>query len=131
MITDFTFYLEIKLVKKVALLVVIPCAILPIMMAAAGIMSIPFTPFLFKYDFVLFSMLYLIYGYGLYLSWEIHRKVLPFFIFLSHLFVLVAYTFGVQAGWMGYVSVFSIIVTSVSNQYYRVGHGECNECRML
>jgi hypothetical protein len=128
MATDSHFYSEKEPFKKIALLFTIPCAILPVIMATAGLMSIPFAPLLFKYDFIVFGVLYLVYTYGLFLSWQMHRTWLPFSVFALHLATLVIYIFFVQVEWLGYVSVVSIMGTSICNQYFRVGSFECNEC---
>jgi hypothetical protein len=128
MIKDFLFYSERRPFRKMALLFTIPCAILPIMIASAGIMTIPFSPLLFKYDFVLFGMVYMVYGYGLFLSWQVHRKLLPILIFVFHLIALSTFIYLPLVEWLGYPPIFSIILTSISNQYFRVGSFECNEC---
>lgn len=88
MILNSMFYLETRPLKKIALLFTIPCGILPIMMAIAGMMSTPVSPLIFKYDFLLFGVLYLIYCYGLFLSWKVHRKWVPAALLTVHLVVL-------------------------------------------
>ncbi len=128
MLIDTLFFAEKSPVRKVALLLTIPCAILPILMATATMMAIPFTPMLFKYDVVLFAFVYLLYGFGLFLSWSSHRKAFPILLFILHLIVLSIYSFSNQFEWLGYTSIISIIATSVSNQYFRMGSADCNEC---
>lgn len=127
MIQDSVFFSEKGTFRKTALLFTIPCAILPIMMAAAGLMSVPFTPLLFQYDYVLFGSVYGVYLYGLYLSWRTHRKLLPFGLFAINLLSVLVFMFGNQAEWLGYSSVISIMATSVTNQYFRAGSVSCNE----
>ena len=127
MIQDSVFLSERKLFRKTALLLTIPCAILPIMLATAGLMSVPFAPLLFQYDYVLFGLIYGIYFYGLYLSWQTHGKRLPFGLFTIHLLSVFAFVFGNQAEWLGYLSAISIMVTSISNQYFRVGSIACSK----
>jgi MerC mercury resistance protein len=128
MIYDPIFHDEHARIKKIALLFTIPCAILPIMMATAGIMSLPFDPMLFQFDFLLYGLVYALYIYGLLLSWKSHRKFQPAMIFIIHLVSLTYYLINDQEEWSGYCSAFSIIATSVVNQYFRIGNGECVEC---
>ena len=127
MIQDSVFFLERKVIRKAALLLTIPCAILPIMLATAGLMSKPVSPLLFHRDYILFGLIYGIYFYGLYLSWQTHRKLLPLGLFAMNILSLFAFAFANQAEWLGYLSVMSIMATSVSNQYFRVGSIACNE----
>lgn len=131
MASDSLFYSERGLLRKTALLFTIPCAILPILMATAGFLSMPFTPLFFKYDFILFSCVYALYGYGLFVSWQTHKSLVPFFIFMPHLVVTFIYAFYVPAQWLGYVAVITIIATSASNQYFRMGYFECNDCAIV
>lgn len=128
MITDSLFHTERNPLRKIAMLLTIPCAILLIMVASAGVMSIPFKPLFFENDFVLFGIVYLLYGYGLFLSFKVHRNLMPFLFFISHIAVILIYIFQRQAAWIGYVSIISIMLTSVSNQYYRTGSIECKDC---
>lgn len=128
MASDSLFYTERDLLKKTALLFTIPCAILPILMATAGFLSIPFTPLFFKYDFILFGCIYALYGYGLFVSWQAHKNLVPFLIFLLHLVATFIYAFYVPAQWLGYVAVMTVIAASASNQYFRMGSLECNDC---
>lgn len=85
MTQDLVFQSEKRVLNKIALLFTVPCAILPVMMATAGVISVPFAPMFFQYDFLLFGSIYAIYTYGLYLSWQKHRKFLPFLLFVIHL----------------------------------------------
>jgi hypothetical protein len=128
MSVDSLFHTERDFFKKTSLLFTIPCAILPILMATAGFLSIPFTPLFFKYDFILFSCIYTIYGYGLFVSWQAHRSLVPLVLFILHLIVTFMYAFYTPAQWLGYLAVISIIATSASNQYFRMGSFECNDC---
>ncbi len=129
--TDSLFYSERKPVKKIALLLTIPCAIFPILIAAGSIMSIPYgSPMFFKYESVFFGVLYFFYAYGLYLSWQMHRKLLPVAFFVLHLIALFTFAFLAQAEWLGYIPFLSIMAASVSNQYFRTGSFECKECSM-
>jgi hypothetical protein len=128
MITDSLFFSEKKPLKKIALLFTIPCAILPAILATAGLMSIPFKPLFFKYDFFVFGASHIVYAYGLFLSWQLHRTCLPFGLFALHLVSLFLYVFLAQVEWVGYVSILSIMGTSLINQYFRVGSLECSEC---
>ncbi len=131
MATDSLFYTQKAPIKKIALLFTIPCAILPILMATAGFLSIPFTPLFFKYDFVLFGGIYGLYGYGLFVSWQAHKSLIPFLIFILHLAITFIYAFYAPAQWLGYVSVISVIAASASNQYFRMGSFECNDCSVI
>lgn len=128
MIADSLFHTEKKPVKKMALLFTIPCAILPVLIATSGLMSIPFAPLFFKYDFIFFIGIYCVYSYGLLLSWHLHRRWIPFVIFTLHLLALTGFIFFSQAGWLGYAAIIGILGTSVSNQYFRVGSFVCTEC---
>lgn len=128
MIFDSVFHNEHAWTRKIALLFTIPCAILPIMMSTAGFMSLPFGPMLFQFDFLLYGLVYLIYGYGLVLSWKTHGKLQPALLFMMHLVFLAYYIIIGQGEWSGYISVFSIIATSVVNQYLRIGNSECADC---
>ena len=125
--TDSIFFLEKKPVKKIALLFTIPCAIVPVMFAAAGLMSIPFGSLLFRFDFILFGAIYSIYFYGLLVSWQLHKNWIPFSLFAVNLLSLLFFIFHNPTEWLGYICVFSIMATSVSNQYFRVGTFACNE----
>ncbi len=126
---DSIFYSERKTVRKIALLLTIPCAIFPILMAAGSIMSIPGgSPIFFKHEPAFFGVLYFFYAYGLYLSWQKHRKLLPAAFFLLHLAAIFGFVVFAQAEWLGYTCFLSIMSTSVSNQYFRTGSFECKEC---
>ncbi|MBS1666969.1 MAG: hypothetical protein JST58_06300 [Bacteroidetes bacterium] len=128
MVIDSIFYSQNKPIKKIALLLTIPCAIVPIMMATAGIMSIPFSPIFFRYDFILFGILYLWYAFGLLLSWRVHRHWIPISFFLCHVGLLFSFDYFKQSDWIAYATIASIIATSLSNQYFRLGSFECTEC---
>lgn len=127
MIIDSLFHRENKPLRKLAFLVTIPCAILPILIATAGFMSIPFEPLFFKNDIYLFSFIYLVYTYGLFLSWQYHRKWTPAILFAIHLISQFAFVKWGQFEWLGYLPIMTIIGTSLLNQYYRVGSLECND----
>lgn len=129
MILDTLFYTEKKLARKIAMLVTIPCAILPILVATAGIMSIPFSPLFFHHDYLLFGGIYAVYFFGLFLSWQTHKKWISFALFLVHLSSVFVFIFDDQAEWLAYVSITSIMATSISNQYFRIGSVACDkEC---
>lgn len=113
---------------KVALLITVPCAIFPILFSTAGLMTIPFEPLIFENDFIIFLAIYLLYVYGLLLSWFRHKEWLPFFVFVAHTILMMLYIFSLQQTWLAYLSIFSIMGTSVANQYFRNGMLECNEC---
>lgn len=127
-LTDKAFHTESNPFRKIALLLTIPCAILPIIMATGGMMTAFKEPTFFKNDFILFGLVYLIYVYGIVLSWKIHRKIVPFVILLIHLASLFYYSVISPIEFLGYVAVVSIMATSIVNQYYRTGSFECNEC---
>lgn len=127
MLLDTIFYSEKNLLRKIALLVTIPCAVLPIMMATAGLMSAAIKPILFQYDFVLFCLVYIIYGYGLIISYKLHRVIYPLLVFLIHVCSILFFVFEFRANWLGYLSIGSIMATSLTNQYYRIGSVACNE----
>jgi hypothetical protein len=128
MITDNVFHTERRVFRKVALLLTIPCAILPMMMASAGLMSIPFEPMFFRYDWLLWLSVYGIYASGLYFSWQHHKKFIPGILFLLHVACLCFYLCAGQMDLFGYTTILSIIITSVFNQYFRVGSLECEVC---
>jgi hypothetical protein len=131
MASDSLFYIERNLLKKTALLFTIPCAILPVLMATSSFLSIPFTPLFFKYDYILFSCIYLLYGYGLFVSWQAHKSLVPFVIFILHLVITFVYAFYSPIQWLGYLAVITIIATSAANQYFRMGSFECNDCAVI
>ncbi len=111
------------------MLITIPCAILPIMMATGGMLSIPFSPLLFRYDFLLFSVVYVTYSAGLYFSWQQHHRLIPFLVFIVHACALAGFVFIAHPEWLSYLSILSIMATSLSNQYYRTGSTACAECQ--
>jgi hypothetical protein len=125
MILDALFYSEKKPIRKIALLFTIPCAILPIMLATAGLLSTPLNPLFFEHDYLIFGAIYLVYFYGLFLSWQTHRKWIPFALFLVHLLFVFAFIFGEQTNWLVYLSIITIITTSLTNQYFRLGSTAC------
>jgi hypothetical protein len=132
MILDTLFYSEKKPFKKIALLFTIPCAILPVMLATAGLLSTPFAPLFFEHDYLLFGAIYTLYFYGLFLSWQMHKKWVPFILLLVHLLFVLAFIFGEQTNWLVYLSIVTIMTTSLSNQYFRMGSTACsNDCGLL
>ena len=128
MIIDNIFHEERRTFRKLALLSTIPCAILPIAMAGAGLMSVPFEPMLFPYDWILWTTIYIVYAWGLYFSWLHHKRLLPAIIFLLHLLSIGMYILSGQPEQAGFMSILSIVITSVANQYFRVGSLECEAC---
>jgi prepilin signal peptidase PulO-like enzyme (type II secretory pathway) len=127
-LADNAFHTESNPIRKIALLLTIPCAILPVIMATGGMMTAFNEPTLFKNDFILFGIVYLVYVYGIGLSWKIHRKIVPSAILLLHFASLFYYSVINPLEYLGYAAVVSIMATSIVNQYYRVGSFECNEC---
>lgn len=124
---DSVFYFERNLFKKTALLLTIPCAIQPILLAVIGMMSLSTTPLLFQYDYLIFGCIYSVYFYGLYLSWQVHFKILPFGLFGIHLISIFLFNTNNEPEWLGYLSIISIMATSISNQYFRLGTIACND----
>ncbi len=127
MIVDTVFYNEKSIFRKTALLVTIPCAILPVLMASSLLMSPWHKPVLFKGDFLLAIPVYVVYLIGLYLSYKKHNKWNPTMLFVLHLVALVAVQQRAYPALMPYVAIFSLILTSVMNQYYRTGSPACDE----
>lgn len=128
MVTDALFYSEKRLFNKTALLLTKPCAILPVMMATGGMLSMPFSPMLFRYDFILYGLVYIVYSSGIYLSWRQHRSPIPFIILGIHITDLIFYVFSGSPDWVSYLAILSIMATSLSNQYFRSGSIECHKC---
>lgn len=127
MVTDTLFHTEKQSFRKIALLFTIPCAILPVLFTASVFMSIPFGGILFNGDFILFTPVYIVYGYGLIISRQMHRKTIPFLVFMLHAVSLMLYIFWRQASWLSYSIILTIIATSAVNQYYRFGVFSCTE----
>jgi len=127
MIIDTVFYNEKSVFRKTALLVTIPCAILPVMLASSLLMSPWHKPVLFKGDYFLAIPVYILYTAGLYLSYVKHNKWIPALLFVLHLVALIAVKQGAYPALMPYVAIFSLILTSVMNQYYRTGSPACDE----
>jgi hypothetical protein len=127
MFKDFIFHSERNLLRKLALLLTIPCAILPIIFSTAGLMSGHIQPMLFSGDYVLFGFVYLLYFYGLLVSFRAHRKIIPYLIFALHVCLMVVFTRGAKENWWAYLSIVSSMATSVVNQYYRIGSIVCND----
>ena len=128
MLIDNLFHSERHAVRRIALLATVPCAILPVMMACAGWMSLPFEPMLFRGDWLLWMLIYGFYLAGLYLSWRHHRKWIPFLVFLLHGIGLGIYLFDGQPEWAGYAAILGVMATSLVNQYFRVGSVTCVDC---
>jgi len=131
MVLDTLFHSERNKLKKIALLLTIPCAIFPILAAVSGMMTAFSSPLIFKYDYWLFGLIYCFYTAGLFFSWRAHKKIYPFLIFLVHLSSVFYYSWKNDPDWMPYVAIVTIILTSLINQYYRVGSFECQECENL
>lgn len=126
--TDQSFHAESHPLKKAALLLTIPCAIVPIMIASAGMMVAWSSPLLFSGDFFLYGIAYMLYLYGLLLSYRVHRNLVPFALISLHLACLAIYILAGQPEWSGYATVFSLMLTSIVNQYFRNGSLDCAEC---
>jgi hypothetical protein len=125
---DISFHAERHPLKKTAVLLTIPCAIAPMLIAASGLMVAWTSPLLFDGDFVLFGIIYAMYIYGLILSYRVHRNPAPYLVASLHIGSLAAYLFAGQPEWSGYATVCSLMVTSIVNQYYRNGSTECATC---
>jgi hypothetical protein len=125
---DHSFHQESRPLQKLAYLLTIPCAIVPIMISAAVLMYAFREPVFFRCDFLPFSILYLLYGYGLWLSWNRHRNVVPLLLFIMHLVSLIWFAVIEPLEWLGYIVVVSVMVTSIVNQYFRYGSFECADC---
>lgn len=113
--------------RKAALLITIPCAIFPILMAAYGMIQPEGEELLFRYDRLFFGIIYLLYGYGLYLSWQVHRKLTPALVFIVHLVAVVLLAIYPRQDWLAYVVLVGLIATSLVNQYYRLGIWGCDD----
>jgi hypothetical protein len=125
---DQSFHRETRPLRKAAYLLTIPCAIVPILISAAVWMYAFREPVFFRYDFLPFSTLYLLYGYGLFLSWKMHRNPLPILLFAVHLVSLIWFAGIKPLDWLGYIVVVSVMCTSMVNQYFRYGSFECADC---
>jgi hypothetical protein len=127
MLLDQIYHGERNWFRKTTLLLTIPCAIFPILLAVFGMMQPEGSPLFFAHDKILFAGIYLLYGAGLLFSFLRHRRLVPFFIFALHIGSLAAlHAFPVQ-DWIAYIVLLSIIFTSLANQYYRVGVVYCGE----
>ncbi|HVM88817.1 MAG TPA: MerC domain-containing protein [Puia sp.] len=131
MVVDSLFYLEKNWFRKISLLITIPCAILPMLMAVSGLMTAFSSPLFFKHDYLLFAAVYLVYASGLYFSWQAHKKIYPILIFLAHLAGVFIAIKEPNSAWLPYFAIITLILTSVVNQYYRVGSFECKDCADL
>lgn len=127
MIVDALFLNEKSAFRKIALLITIPCAILPIIMAASLLMTNNDAPQLFSGDKWLALPVYLFYVAGLYFSYRLHRKLWPFTLFIIHILFLLAVQEGLWKTGMPYLAIFSILITSVVNQYLRTGSPACDD----
>jgi hypothetical protein len=125
---DHSFHRETRPLRKVAYLLTIPCAIVPILIAAAVLMYAFREPVFFRFDFIPFSILYFVYGYGLFLSLSKHKNPIPILLFILHLLSLAWFAFVVPLEWLGYLVVVFIMITSIVNQYFRNGSFECADC---
>jgi hypothetical protein len=78
----------------------------------------------------LFLAIYIIYFFGLIVSWQRHRKAYPLLLFAFHLLFLGYHIFIKPTEWVGYVVVISVMATSILNQYFRIGSIECEICEV-
>jgi len=117
-----------NLVQTFALVLTVPCAIIPIMLATSGISTIPYGNMFFPRDWILFVSIYLVYAYGLYLSYQIHGNLLPFFAFFINVATVLFFVFLDQLNAFLIVAIISIMVTSICNQYYRNEFTSCPNC---
>jgi len=127
MLLDNVYHGERNMLRKTALLLTIPCAIFPILLAVFGMMQPAGYPLFFSYDRLFFGAIYLTYGLGLYFSFLRHRRFYPFLVFGLHVGSLVSLHKYPAEQWLAYVVLLSIIFTSLVNQYYRVGVVYCGE----
>jgi hypothetical protein len=128
--SDTIFHRERHPLRKLAMLLTIPCAILPMLIACSGLMVAWSSPLLFDGDFILFGSAYLLYFYGLLLSLRRHRNPKPLSLALLHLAFLAIYLLAEQPEWSGYLCVLSLMLTSVVNQYYRNEVTGCVICEV-
>lgn len=130
MITDSIFDQSKPGLRKISLLLTIPCAIMPMLLAAMGMMTSGDTPLFFQQEKIIFSLLYVGYASGLWFSWRVHHKALPIAIYLTHIGLLVLTYYNQQLySWATYGVVITLILTSIVNQYYRLGTIACtDEC---
>lgn len=126
MLTDELFVSEKKPLKKLALGLTIPCAILPILMSVYGIINLPIAPLLFKYDFLIIIISF--YTWGLILSFAKHKKILPFLFFTCSMISVINFLFSLNAEIWVPLSIVTIIASSVSNQYFRIDTEDCVIC---
>jgi hypothetical protein len=125
MTTDQIFHEERNALRKVGLLLTIPCAILPMLAASMGLMQPGNEPLFFAGDKLLFGIIYLFYAAGLWFSWKKHRNAFAAILFILHLSFQFLLLKQPLSEWIPYVVISSIILTSVVNQYYRVGTIAC------
>jgi hypothetical protein len=113
--------------KRLALLSVLPCYVLVALIAASSIMHLA-KPVLFKGDFVLFGFILFVYAIGIFMSYKQHLQIWPMLLMVATFsgmgIVMLA---PVAEEWM-LLPLLLLILTSVSNQYYRTGSIECNAC---
>lgn len=128
MTTPLGLHAQTTFFGKAALLSTVPCAIFPILFSTAGFMTLPFEALLFEKDFILFGSFYMLYMYGLLLSWFNHKTWLPISLFVVHIMFLTTYVFHSQQTWLAYLTIFSIMGTSVVNQYFRTATFDCSNC---
>lgn len=128
MISDNLFLQSKPGLRKIALLLTIPCAILPMLMAAMGMMTHDESPLFFQHETYLFLLIYIGYAYGLGISWQAHRNLIPLSIFIAHIGMHGLFYYNQQDySWITYMILITLILTSVLNQYYRIGTIACSE----
>jgi hypothetical protein len=128
MITDDLFFSEKKPLRKAALAITIPCGILPILMSVYGLINLPFAPLLFRYDYILYLFIICLYVYGLFISYQNHKKILPFLMFILSMGSICYFIFFSNLDFLVPVAIISILLTSLTNQYFRTEPTDCMAC---
>jgi hypothetical protein len=125
MIADNIFYGEKKWFRKFCLLLTIPCAIAPMLVATFGWLQPAGNPLLFMGEKIIFGLIYVLYMTGLVYSFIAHKHLFPLFIFLLHVAALITFWNMEGNDWISYPVILSLVAASIINQYFRVGAIDC------
>jgi hypothetical protein len=126
MVADNIFYNEKKWFRKFSLLLTIPCAIAPMLVATLGWLQPLGDPLFFYGEKIIFTLLYIFYLSGLFYSMYAHKHFLPLLIFLLHLAALFFFWYLEGKDWVSYPVIISLLATSMINQFFRIGTIACN-----
>ncbi len=131
MVSDDLFQLERSPLRKLALGLTIPCAILPILMSVYGLINLPFAPLLFRYDYFLFGGVICFYISGLIISYRLHKNLLPLLFFIVSIGSVCFFLLIKQIDLLVLVAIISILLSSLTNQYFRTGSSDCTVCASI